>query len=474
MFRVREVLGDSDFCRKLRGKLPKEAMEIPDCKKPLYPSSVVKELPEDNYCSKYSYLGIITEELLQSDIIDKTNLSKICFEVTNVRLTDKTLNSSTTSRFIENIKNTKNIINSLTENDGIIYYNKSITRDSCKVEGHPDILTNTQIFEIKTTGQLKKNWNYFLLQTFAYAALCPSATKIHIVLPLSEFVWTWDTKNNWPKKELFFDIIAGYNKETTSDHIFFNYIINEFRIGSHILKKKKLYSTVLEIEDSKRPYQIFFTKSADFNIEDIDIAETLNIINNKGIKLFIHSPYLLNLCIEPGTEDNYVVNSLTKHLRYANSCGAKGVVVHVGKSCNKNLSEALSNMTLNILTVLEAATINCPLLLETPAGQGTEVLTNIKDMLDFMSSIDDDRFGLCIDTCHVFASGINPMEYIETFIKNIKYRKYIKLVHFNDSKGECGSCVDRHAQLGSGLIGKEELINCAKICSMYNIPMLIE
>lgn len=40
----------------------------------------------------------------------------------------------------------------------------------------------------------------------------------------------------------------------------------------------------------------------------------------------------------------------------------------------------------------------------------------------------------------------------------------LKLVHFNDSKGDCGSCVDRHAFVCFGKINKEVLVvGCANI-----------
>jgi deoxyribonuclease-4 len=125
-----------------------------------------------------------------------------------------------------------------------------------------------------------------------------------------------------------------------------------------------------------------------------------------------------------------------------------------------------------IAELLPAATAECPLLLETPAGQGTELLTVAADFLDFVGSFADNRLRACVDTCHVFACGHNPLEYITALTE--RDPTLLKLVHYNDSAAPCGSCVDRHAHVGQGHIGLGPMQAIAELCTARGLPMVVE
>ena len=479
MIRVRVALSDSDFSRKLRGKIPKEAFKVPDCPAHKYPCTLLKSLPHDD---KYKFLGIITETLLQKPDINMATLVDITKKDADTELPSNVLRAKTTQRYLDSVRATSDKLKTVIGTTPTVNYNPSISMEGCNIIGHPDIMTENHIFEIKTTGQLKQGWSQFLLQTFSYAALNPSVTHIHIVLPLQEYIWTWDVKNNWPKRGLFVDVMKTIHppkaeeniKKEIEDAIFGPMMFNTFPIGCHITKRKTIKATIENLPSYRRPYQIFFTKSTKFDVSEGDIAASSQLIDKTGAKMFIHSPYLLNLCMDPGEQNNYVVDCLRSHLSTAAAMGSKGVVVHVGKACKLDKEKALSNMRENILRVLDAATPECPLLLETPAGQGTETLTSIADFMGFVESIVDTRFGVCVDTCHTFASGVQPVEYIKNIVCNESWKPYLKLIHFNDSKTACGSCVDRHAVLGKGMVDKRQLVECAVIATTNNIPMLVE
>jgi len=249
-----------------------------------------------------------------------------------------------------------------------------------------------------------------------------------------------------------------------------SFIIDGFDVGSHIQKGSKLSET-LEKLSSRIPHQIFLTaKSTYFKISDDEIIKCAEIVERKKLKVFVHTPYLLNLA----SDDDYIINSLKHHLKVSARMKFKGCVVHVGKYTKRSNEEAMKNMRKNIISSIQDASPECPLLLETPAGQGTEMLTNREDFLNFALSIDDDRLGICVDTCHVFSSGYLQMEYINYILTDEKLLKYLKLFHYNDSEKECKSCVDRHALLFHGKIPMEELVYVAFTGQNYNIPLIIE
>jgi apurinic endonuclease APN1 len=206
---------------------------------------------------------------------------------------------------------------------------------------------------------------------------------------------------------------------------------------------------------------------------DAELAAANAAIQATGANLFIHSPYIINLCTQATAEnEDYHTKLLIKNLQYGVAMGAKGVVVHVGKSTTQPLPEAMATMRSNILTAIEHATPSCPLLLETPAGQGTEVLRTWSEFAAFVADINDLRLRICIDTCHVFACGEDP----ETYLKRTlgAHPDVTKLIHFNDSATPCGSCLDRHAFVGQGHIGIEKMTAIAIAASASSLPMVIE
>ena len=156
----------------------------------------------------------------------------------------------------------------------------------------------------------------------------------------------------------------------------------------------------------------------------------------------------------------------------AAAIGCRGVVVHVGKAVG--LPDALANMRANVVAAAAGATSECPLLIETPAGQGTETLTDRDEFLAFVASAQGGAQGgapvvaICVDTCHVFACGHDPAD----FVARARATGLLRLVHFNDSAGAFGSRVDRHAEIGAGLIGADRMRELAVLST--GIDMVVE
>ena len=272
-------------------------------------------------------------------------------------------------------------------------------------------------------------------------------------------------------------------------------------------KLKNLSSEVIDrlIPSQNRhncpPCQVFLrSPQAEYssaNMSDMMVLSINGIIKQHNGRLFVHTPYILNLA-----RDNVNTKALTEDLSLCSSMNGKGVVVHVGKSLT--MQNAYKNMKRNILSCILASTKECPLLLETPAGQGTEMLTDIDDMILFILEVLEDMpnpningFGLCIDTCHVFALGYNPVYYLDKINKAFPKLGIVKLIHLNDSETPCGSRVDRHHPMGGGFtsllnttlnefdnpgstasplghIGLKRLAGVIKLATELRIPMVIE
>jgi deoxyribonuclease-4 len=92
--------------------------------------------------------------------------------------------------------------------------------------------------------------------------------------------------------------------------------------------------------------------------------------------------------------------------------------------------------------------------------------------LDFVKGIADPRLRVCVDTCHVFACGHDPADYVRA--AHAADPGLLKLIHFNDSATPCGSRLDRHAFCGQGHIGITKMTEIAELATATTIPLVIE
>jgi deoxyribonuclease-4 len=476
--RVRQVLENMDTVSKanlrklLPGKLP-----VPDVETHRYPSALLSALPEGE---SYGLLGFIAEHLLRlpSGEIHLEALIKATHELLptwSAEAEGKVRKSKTTQPFLDCLVATRKEMEKVLrtgEAEGPLKFEEVVTNGS--VEGHPDIYNKTQVFEVKLTGMLKQNWTSFILQVFSYGALMPDVTDLYLVLPLQQTVWHADICG-WGKRAGFLEAITKWSSHEQTAGVEMAMkaalLYSLYNIGFHAGKQKQLLNTVASLGDYRKPYQIFLSgpQNSHIKADDSDIAATLGFIGKVKAQIYVHSQYIINLCAK--TDDNWHTNLLIRNLQITRAFGGKGVVVHVGKSVKQPLAEALEAMRSSIQTAIEHATVDCPLLLETPAGQGTETLTDMKDFLDFVESFKDSRLRMCLDTCHVYACGVQPLDYIQAALQR---PGLLKLIHFNDSHGGCGSCVDRHAPTGTGKIGFKAMALIADTCAKADLPMLVE
>lgn len=472
--RVRQILANTDSLTKgvLKKMLPPKLVMPTALTKP-YPPAILALFPKPE---QYSLLGCLAEDLLRLPS-ERLKTKKLCpilrryapaAKDGQILLAD---GQPTTTAFRNSLVVTRQAMEAVVKGD--FQYDQTLALNC--VQGHPDAITETQVFEVKLTGYLKNGWTDFLLQTFAYAALKPSVEDVYIVLPLQETIWHHSVKG-WAKRAEYLNILNEASKtlqKNVVQDMFVSALLREtHHIGCHVQKQKTLVDTVRSLCDYTKPYQIFLgnPQASKLAIADAELAATASLIAEMGASIYVHTPYILNLCAPP-VEDNWSINLFLKYVQYSVAMGAKGVVIHVGKSTKQPLPDAMAHMTTTLKKAIEAATPSCPVLLETPAGQGTETLTDIDEFIAYVLSFNDERLRICLDTCHVFACGHKPLECIQ---KMLVHKDLLKLVHYNDSLEPCGSCLDRHAFMGTGHIGLEGMTAIAETCAAAGLPMVIE
>ena len=252
-------------------------------------------------------------------------------------------------------------------------------------------------------------------------------------------------------------------------------------IGTHISKNKGFLGSIsqfYEKESTTKPIQIF-TGSPKFwkrpVVSDEEAASVKEFIDKNAVRVFAHSIYLINLSWDPDKFRENPRKCLVWEMKNGVRMGFLGVVVHCGKSCKLPKEQALDNMYNNIIDVLSEVDPRCPLLLETSTGQGTELCYQYDEFKQFYERFAPElrtRLKICIDTCHVFAAGNDPMKFILDW--NSSFPNTLVLVHYNDSKGICGCKKDRHETPGQGEIGADIMKEIAEWCIKNDIPMVVE
>ena len=256
------------------------------------------------------------------------------------------------------------------------------------------------------------------------------------------------------------------------------------KIGTHIKKSKEFYGSLKTFYDDPynfgKPTQLFTGSPKSWRrpiINKSDVKKTRKYVTDNNLSVYIHSIYLINLSKSLEEFKEKAFECLTYELEIGTMLGFKGVVVHCGKSLKLSKEKALDNMYDNVMAIYNSGCISesNPLLIETSAGQGTEVCTTydcFKSFYDRFTDKQKRKIKICIDTCHVFAAGHDSEKYLKDWDKD--HPNSIVLVHYNDSKEECGKKKDRHAPPGEGYIGREKMDIIAKWCKLKILPMVIE
>src|SRR5437868_318773 len=200
---------------------------------------------------------------------------------------------------------------------------------------------------------------------------------------------------------------------------------------------------------------------------------------------YIHSNFINNFCSD-WDEYSYWINNVILEIKIANQIGAKGIILHFGKSLKLTKEKAWNNMFSALLEVLTKTKkyAHIKIFLETPAGQGTEICYDLLDISKFLNKFKineeyDSRIQICLDTCHVHVAGYDlstkqsQTAYFDEFDLLIGLHK-IGIVHLNDAYGGVGCKVDRHANLGKGTIGLKGCLLLYDFFNDHHINMVLE
>jgi deoxyribonuclease-4 len=233
------------------------------------------------------------------------------------------------------------------------------------------------------------------------------------------------------------------------------------RIGAHLRTPGGLRNAVdLAREIGAEAVQLFLSNPRSWSGPRLDTAETFGAAWREGGigPLFVHAPYLVNIA---STNPEFLQKSLTLCVQSVRACGvvgAGGFVVHAGAGGPGEPAHAVERSAAVLQAVLAETPDSTRLLVELMAGTSGAVASTVPEATRLFDSVGDERLGLVLDTCHLFAAGyaLDDPAGVDAFFAELAaggLAGRLVLVHLNDAKHERGSRRDRHEVVGEGAIG---------------------
>ncbi len=213
---------------------------------------------------------------------------------------------------------------------------------------------------------------------------------------------------------------------------------------------------------------------------DDQVAAFHDAMDGSAVKaLVIHAVYLLNAASEDPEIREKTLTSLASSLQAGDRLGAHAVVLHPGSAKTGEVGPAIERAGEVIAEAL-AQSESCPLHLENTAGAGGTLGRSFDELAALLeASGGDARLGVCLDSCHLFASGHDIRtiggltDVLDDFDARVGLGRLGSL-HLNDSQTPLGSNRDRHANIGQGELGED---GCAAFLSeprFESLPVILE
>jgi deoxyribonuclease-4 len=174
-----------------------------------------------------------------------------------------------------------------------------------------------------------------------------------------------------------------------------------------------------------------------------------------------HALYLCNFAASDDAIYEKSVVALRTTMQVACAIGADGVVFHVGSHLGAGFETGLEKVLPALEQVLELCNDTTWLLMENSAGTGGTIGRSIEELAVIYERLDKHpRLGICLDSCHLYASGIDVTDRaaLDVFLDEVDGAiglDRLRALHINDSAAALGSNRDRHANIGEGLLGEQ-------------------
>jgi deoxyribonuclease IV len=215
-------------------------------------------------------------------------------------------------------------------------------------------------------------------------------------------------------------------------------------------------------------------------LDPLEVSAFRKKLSDSGCEIFVHMPYLPNLSSPDGFFYSKSIQVLQREIKRCSELGLKNLVLHFGSHMGTSIEDGKERIASACNKSIQATTnLDVRLLLENsadPKSVGSSFKT-IGEVLQLVK--DQERIGVCLDTCHAFASGydLTSIAAVQKTMKDFDSSiglSNLYLVHLNDSKGKLGSSLDKHEDIGKGNIGRAGMTAILKSEMLRKIPIILE
>ena len=261
------------------------------------------------------------------------------------------------------------------------------------------------------------------------------------------------------------------------------------RIGAHVRAGKGLVPALDHgAEIGAEVVQIFtqsprMWKPSQYGPEVLDGYRVAQAEHPSVTATFCHATYLINLATpDPELADKSRA-CLDANLATAQGMGADGLVLHIGSHRGSGFDTALPGIVAGLREALDSVEEEgraCPILLENAAGAGDTVGRSFEELAAVIEAAGgDERLGVCLDTQHLWASGVpfgsvgEADDLLDLVAATVGLDR-LQCLHLNDSKVAFGANKDRHENIGDGTIGADGLAALLGHPDLQGLPAILE
>ena len=215
-------------------------------------------------------------------------------------------------------------------------------------------------------------------------------------------------------------------------------------------------------------------------LDKLNIEEAHKLMDDHNIKkiyLVIHAPYLINLA-NTKKESTFQsgIELLSIEIARATAFGAKYMVLHPGAHVGAGVEAGIESIVKG-LDIVNKDNNDLIITLETMSGKGTEVGRSFEEIAAIISKVErPEMLGVCLDTCHIHDAGYDVSDFDAVLAKfdEIIGLDRLNVIHLNDSKNIRGAGKDRHANIGEGEIGLDNLKYVVYHPKLKNVVKILE
>ncbi len=210
-----------------------------------------------------------------------------------------------------------------------------------------------------------------------------------------------------------------------------------------------------------------------------DVKALLKLISENGLFMpLAHAPYTYNPCSADEGVREYSRTSMREELEFLESLPGSMYNFHPGCHVKQGVDVGVKYISAMLSEVLWDG-MKTKVLLETMAGKGTEMGRSFEELAMIIEKVPSslrDNLGVCFDTCHVSDAGYDISDFealLDEFDKIIGLDR-LCAIHLNDSMNERGSHKDRHAKIGEGYIGLDNITRIINSPRVEKVPFYLE